>query len=131
MPSLFSLAKDLTTTKVVLENGLTVIINEDTNCECFDLCYLLITINIGSNNEPPGKKGLEHLYEHLSFRIKPSNNLKSFYDEMNQLGANFGASTSYDTIKFYCKFPKANLEKILELESIRISGIANIFWTKG
>lgn len=119
-----SLEDNLSCTKVVLENGITVLANDDLMGECGGLCYLVITINTGSNQEPPDKRGIAHLYEHLSFRLKLSENQKCYYNEMNKLGADFGASTTYDTIKFYSKFPNENLKKILELESLRFGNVS-------
>lgn len=124
MSSKFSLEGDLPCTKVVLENGITVLANDDLMGECGGLCYLALTIKAGSNIEPPDKKGIAHLYEHLSFRLKLPDNHNSYYNEMNKLGADFGASTAYDTITFSCNFPNENLEKILELESLRFGNVS-------
>lgn len=125
MSSDFSLVDDLACTKVKLGNGLTVLVNRDDTGECGDLGYLIITVKTGSNSEQAGKRGIAHLYEHLCFRNVPLNGELSFLSEMNILGANYGASTTYDAIKFFDKFPKDNLEKILEIESLRFGNVCS------
>ena len=47
-----------------LENGLTVTLHEDHHTR---LVAVHVTYNVGSKDDPPGRSGLAHLYEHLMF----------------------------------------------------------------
>src|SRR5690606_12719637 len=55
---------DIPYTKYVLDNGLTLIVHEDTKTPTvtFHLWY-----HVGSKNEPKGRSGFAHLFEHLMF----------------------------------------------------------------
>jgi len=51
-------------TKVVLQNGLTVIVHEDHKAP---IVSVNVWYHVGSKNEKPGKTGFAHLFEHLMF----------------------------------------------------------------
>ena len=47
-----------------LENGLTVVLHEDHKAP---LVSVHVTYNVGSKDDPPGRTGLAHLFEHMMF----------------------------------------------------------------
>ena len=55
---------DIPYQKVVLDNGLTVLIHEDHKAP---IVAVNIWYHVGSKNEKPGKTGFAHLFEHLMF----------------------------------------------------------------
>ena len=50
---------------VKLENGLTVILSEDHSTP---IVNLQLWYHVGSKDEPPGRTGFAHLFEHLMFK---------------------------------------------------------------
>jgi zinc protease len=101
--------------KHVLENGLTVVIHQDTNTP---LATINLLYKVGSRDESPDKTGFAHLFEHLMFG--GSKNAESF-DEIIQLaGGDSNAYTNADITNFYCTLPAINLDTALWLEADRM-----------
>ncbi len=108
---------DIPYTKYVLDNGLTLIVHEDTTTPTvtFHLWY-----HVGSKNEPEGRSGFAHLFEHLMFNGSETFN-DDFFKATQKIGAtNQNGSTSYDRTNYYQTVPKAALDTILWLESDRM-----------
>ena len=108
---------DIPYTKYVLENGLTLLVHEDakTPTVTFHLWY-----HVGSKNEPKGRSGFAHLFEHLMFNGSEHFN-DDFFKATQKIGAtNQNGSTSYDRTNYYQTVPKAALDTILWLESDRM-----------
>lgn len=61
---LAGLSIDVPAKKFVLKNGLTLIVHEDKSAP---LVAVNIWYHVGSKNEPKGKSGFAHLFEHLMF----------------------------------------------------------------
>ena len=55
-----------------LDNGLTVVLSEDHSTP---IVHVEVWYRVGSKNEPPGRTGFAHLFEHLMF--KGSHNILS------------------------------------------------------
>ena len=55
---------DIEFEKFVLDNGLTLIVHEDHKAP---IVSVNIWYHVGSKNEPAGKSGFAHLFEHLMF----------------------------------------------------------------
>lgn len=101
--------------KHILDNGLTVVIHQDTNTP---LSTLNLLYKVGSRDESPEKTGFAHLFEHLMFG--GSRNAESF-DEIVQLaGGDSNAYTNADITNFYCTLPAVNLDTALWLEADRM-----------
>jgi zinc protease len=108
---------DIPYTKYVLNNGLTLLVHEDTKTPTvtFHLWY-----HVGSKNEPEGRSGFAHLFEHLMFNGSEHFN-DDFFKATQKIGAtNQNGSTSYDRTNYYQTVPKAALDTILWLESDRM-----------
>ncbi len=101
--------------KFTLENGLTVIVEEDRNTP-------LVTFNtlykVGAKHEHPDKTGLAHLFEHLMFR--GSLHVKNYDLELQKCGGENNAFTTNDYTNYYATLPAENLETIFWLESDRM-----------
>src|SRR5678816_790578 len=74
---------DIPFTKVVLPNGLTLIVHEDHKAPIisFNVWY-----HVGSKNEKTGKTGFAHLFEHLMFNGSEHFN-DDYFKLMDQIGA--------------------------------------------
>jgi zinc protease len=104
-------------TKMVLENGLTLIVHEDrrTPTVTFHLWY-----HVGSKNEPEGRSGFAHLFEHLMFNGSENFN-DDFFKATQKIGAsNQNGTTSTDRTNYFQTVPKEALDSILWLESDRM-----------
>ncbi len=108
--------------KVVLKNGLTVIVHEDHKAPivAVDLWY-----HVGSKNEKPGKTGFAHLFEHLMFtgseHLKGEGNQRAFYEAMERVGATDpNGTTDPDRTDFFETVPTNALDLALWIESDRM-----------
>jgi zinc protease len=77
-------------------------------------------VGTGSTNDPPGKEGLAHLVEHLTFRAKqaPAQNLWSLFDQAGATDVNGVTAWDYT---LYQEFGAADtLHDLLTLEGLRL-----------
>ena len=100
-----------------LPNGLKVIVHEDHKTP---IVAVNVWYNVGSKDEPKGKTGFAHLFEHLMFN--GSENLPGDYFEyLQQIGAtDYNGTTSYDRTNYFQTVPKGALERALFMESDRM-----------
>lgn len=111
------LSLEIPASKFVLKNGLTVIIHEDHSAP---LVAVQIWYHVGSKDEPKGRSGFAHLFEHLMF-----NGSEHFNDEFFKATRKLGATeqngtTSEDRTSYFQTVPKDALDSILWLESDRM-----------
>lgn len=102
--------------KDVLQNGLHVIVHEDTSVQT---TVLNIIYNVGSKDEHPEKTGFAHLFEHLMFG--GSKNVAEFDDELQKVGGENNAFTSPDVTNYYITIPSSNIETAFWVESDRMA----------
>lgn len=104
--------------RFTLDNGLTVIVNEDKSSPfvAFNLLY-----NVGSKDESEHRTGFAHLFEHLMF--EGSVNVPNFDDPLQRVGGENNAFTNTDITNYYITLPKENLETAFWLESDRMLGL--------
>jgi predicted Zn-dependent peptidase len=101
-----------------LDNGLRVILHEDhTNP--------VVTVNlwyhVGSKDEPPGRNGFAHLFEHLMFQGSKHVAEDQFFQYLEGAGASDrNGTTSTDRTNYYETLPSNQLELALWLESDRM-----------
>ena len=100
-----------------LENGLTVIVHEDRKAP---VVAVSTWYNVGSKDEPGGKTGFAHLFEHLMFN--GSENLPGdFFEYLQQIGAtDYNGTTWFDRTNYFQTVPRGALERALFLESDRM-----------
>lgn len=101
-----------------LDNGLTVILNEDKNTP---LVTVNLMYNVGAKDENPEMTGLAHLFEHLMF--SGSKNADNFDEILQKAGGENNAFTSNDITNYYITIPKENIETALWLESDRMQDL--------
>jgi zinc protease len=101
----------------VLNNGLRVVSVVDNSSPNVTI---QVWYNVGSKNDPPGRNGFAHLFEHLMF--KSSKNLKS--EQMDRLTEDVGgfnnASTGDDVTNYYEVVPSNYLESLIWAEAERM-----------
>ncbi|MEO5578770.1 MAG: pitrilysin family protein [Sphingomicrobium sp.] len=100
-----------------LANGLTVIVHEDRKAP---VVAVSTWYNVGSKDEPAGKTGFAHLFEHLMFN--GSENLPGeFFTYLQQIGAtDYNGTTWFDRTNYFQTVPTGALERALFMESDRM-----------
>ena len=100
-----------------LDNGLTVIVHEDRKAP---IVAVSVWYNVGSKDEPKGKTGFAHLFEHIMFN--GSENLPGDYFEWTEkIGAtNLNGTTWFDRTNYFQNVPTGALERALFMESDRM-----------
>ena len=100
-----------------LKNGLTVVVHEDRKAP---IVAVSMWYNVGAKDEPKGKTGFAHLFEHLMFNGSenmPGDTFK-WLQEMGATDEN--GTTSFDRTNYFQTVPKAALGRALFLESDRM-----------
>lgn len=112
-----ALAQSLRHEKYTLDNGLTVILHED---HSIPVATVNIWYRVGAQNEPPGRSGFAHLYEHLMFMGTRRVPGAGFDQIMEAGGGSNNASTSLDRTNYYSSGPASLLPTLLWLEADRL-----------
>jgi len=103
--------------KYMLGNGLEVILHRDPSLPrvAVNLWY-----HVGPANEPPGRSGFAHLFEHLMF--EGSKYAGRQFDTLLEAagGTNMNGTTSFDRTNYFETVPSEQLELVLWLESDRM-----------
>ena len=105
---------DIPFTKTVLPNGLTLIVSEDHKAP---VVAISLWFHVGSADEPAGKTGFAHLFEHLKF--SGSENHKGTYDEPFELAGTTDANgtTWFDRTNYFETVPSTAVDMALWMES--------------
>ena len=110
-------AIDIPYKEFTLDNGLRVIVHEDRKAP---IVAVSVWYNVGSKNEPEGKTGFAHLFEHLMFNGS-ENAPGDFFEPLQQVGAtDFNGTTWFDRTNYFETVPTSALEVALFLESDRM-----------
>ncbi len=100
-----------------LANGLRVLVHTDRKAP---VVAVSVWYDVGSKQEPAGKTGFAHLFEHLMFNGS-ENADGDFFEPMQRLGAtSMNGTTWYDRTNYYETVPKGALARTLFLESDRM-----------
>ena len=100
-----------------LDNGLTVLVHEDRKAP---IVAVSTWYNVGSKDEPQGKTGFAHLFEHLMFNGS-ENAPGDFFQYLQQIGAtDLNGTTSFDRTNYFQTVPTGAVERALFLESDRM-----------
>ncbi|MBD3837485.1 pitrilysin family protein [Brevundimonas sp.] len=108
---------DIPYTKFTLDNGLTVLVHEDHKAP---VVAVSVWYNVGSKDEPEGKTGFAHLFEHLMFGGS-ENAPGSYFTPMRNMGAtDMNGTTWFDRTNYFETVPTPALEQALFMESDRM-----------
>ena len=100
-----------------LPNGLRVLVHTDRKAP---VVAVSVWYDIGSKQEPKGKTGFAHLFEHLMFNGSENADY-DFFKPMQEVGATgMNGTTWYDRTNYFETVPTGALEKTLYLESDRM-----------
>jgi zinc protease len=98
-----------------LPNGLTVFLTENMKSPNVVVSHY---VRAGSLHEKPGVTGIAHLFEHMMFRpLAPTE--PTFFDIAGKLGADYNASTRFESTFYYSIVAPDKLRAMLTAESNR------------
>jgi predicted Zn-dependent peptidase len=110
-------AVDIPYSEFTLANGLRVIVHEDRKAP---VVAVSVWYHIGSKNEPAGKTGFAHLFEHLMFNGSENAN-EDFFKPLESVGAtDLNGTTWFDRTNYFETVPTGALDLALFLESDRM-----------
>ena len=110
-------AVDIPFEQFTLLNGLRVIVHTDRKAP---VVAVSVWYHVGSKDEPSGKTGFAHLFEHLMYNGSENANF-DFFKPMQQAGAtDMNGTTSFDRTNYFETVPTGALEQTLFLESDRM-----------
>jgi len=101
-----------------LDNGLTVLVHSD---HSVPTVFVGMWYGVGSADEPEGKTGFAHLFEHLMFQ-GTANRDGEYFTPFTKAGATgMNGTTSEDRTNYYATVPTGALDMALWMESDRMS----------
>nr|WP_238147276.1 pitrilysin family protein [Rhizorhabdus dicambivorans] len=110
-------AVDIPYDSFTLDNGLRVIVHSDRKAP---VVAVSVWYHIGSKDEPAGKTGFAHLFEHLMFNGSENAN-EDFFKPLESVGAtDLNGTTWFDRTNYFETVPTGALDMALFLESDRM-----------
>jgi len=108
---------DIAYTRFTLPNGLTVVVHEDHKAP---VVAVSIWYHIGSADEPEGRTGFAHLFEHLMFSGS-ENHKGTYFQPFEKVGAtDMNGTTWFDRTNYFETVPTTALDTALWMESDRM-----------
>ncbi|HVV86862.1 MAG TPA: pitrilysin family protein [Kofleriaceae bacterium] len=108
---------DIPFDEFTLPNGLRVIVHTDRKAP---IVAVSVWYHVGSKNEPPGRSGFAHLFEHLMFQGS-ENHKGEYFAPFEQAGAtNQNGTTNTDRTNYFENVPTTALDMALWMESDRM-----------
>lgn len=108
---------DIPYEQFTLANGLRVVVHTDRKAP---LVHVGVWYHVGSVDEPVGRSGFAHLFEHLMF-YGSANHPGDHFKPLEAIGAtDFNGTTSYDRTNYFQTVPTPALDLALFLESDRM-----------
>lgn len=107
---------DKSITEHTLDNGLTVIVVED---HWHPLVALEVCYRVGARNDPPGKQGLSHVLEHLTFHGRGTPHAEGA--TVAERNGRAYATTDHDTTCYSSSIVRNDLKATLAGEAERMS----------
>src|SRR2546427_4642640 len=102
------------TTKVVLKNGLTVLIRDQ---QAVPLVSINTYVKAGYFDEDDRISGISHVVEHMFFKGTAKRPVGDIARETHALGGSLNAYTYYDRTVYHTEVPAENMKKALEIQA--------------
>ncbi len=110
-------SKKIDFTEYNLDNGLHVILHQDTSTP---IVAVSVLYHVGSKNEQSDRTGFAHFFEHLMFEGSPNIARGEYMKIVQNNGGELNANTTQDRTYYYDLLPSNQLELGLWLESERM-----------
>lgn len=101
-----------------LENGLTLIMLED---RTFPVVSTHISYRTGAKDDPAGRLGLAHFFEHMAFRGSKDFPDTGLVSEIYAVGGEWHGYTWIDNTNYFATAPKAELPLLLDIDADRMT----------
>ena len=101
----------------MLANGLRVISLED---HASPTVSVQVWYEVGGKDDPPGRSGFAHLFEHLMFKSTKYLKAEQFDRLTEDVGGMNNASTREDVTNYFEVVPSNHLERLLWAEAERM-----------
>ncbi|MGY0216734.1 M16 family metallopeptidase [Endozoicomonadaceae bacterium StTr2] len=108
--------------KFQLDNGLTVIVHEDHKAP---VVAVNVWYKVGSKDEPFGKTGFAHLFEHLMFNGSENFDQDFFVPFLSAGATDMNGTTNNDRTNYFATVPTQALDMALWMESDRMGHFIN------
>ncbi|HVF34119.1 MAG TPA: insulinase family protein, partial [Candidatus Saccharimonadia bacterium] len=106
-----------------LPNGLTVIVHEDHKAP---IVAVNLWYHVGAKDEPRGKSGFAHLFEHLMFQGTEHYN-DEYFKPLELIGAtDLNGTTDFDRTNYFQNVPVTALDMALWMESERMGHLLGV-----
>ncbi|MCH7538487.1 MAG: insulinase family protein, partial [Proteobacteria bacterium] len=106
-----------------LENGLTVIVHEDRKAP---IVAVSVWYKVGSKDEPDGKTGFAHLFEHLMFNGS-ENYDDEYFGPFEEVGATAqNGTTWFDRTNYFQNVPTPAVDMAMWMESDRMGHLLGV-----
>jgi zinc protease len=102
------------TTKVILKNGLTVLIHEQ---QAVPLVTINTYVKVGYFDEDDRLSGISHVIEHMFFKGTARRPVGQIAQQTHALGGYLNAYTYYDRTGYYTEVPAENMKKALDIQA--------------
>jgi len=103
-----------------LDNGLEVVVIPDHRAP---IVTQMVWYKVGSADEPAGKSGIAHFFEHLMFKGTKKHAAGEFGAKVAEIGGSENAFTSYDYTAYYQTVSPDALGTMMEHEADRMRGL--------
>ncbi|MBZ9852469.1 insulinase family protein [Mesorhizobium sp. CA13] len=107
-------------TDFLLDNGMEVVVIPDHRSP---IVTHMVWYKVGSADEPPGKSGIAHFFEHLMFKATANHAAGEFDRAVSDIGGSNNAFTSYDYTAFYETVAPSALELMMSFEADRMRNL--------
>ena len=103
-----------------LDNGMEVVVIPDHRAP---VVTHMVWYKIGSADEPAGKSGIAHFFEHLMFKGTTNHKAGEFGAKIAEIGGSENAFTSYDYTAYHQTVSPDALETMMSFESDRMRNL--------
>lgn len=103
-----------------LNNGMEVVVIPDHRAP---IVTHMVWYKIGSADEPAGKSGIAHFFEHLMFKGTTNHKAGEFSAKVAEIGGSENAFTSYDYTAYYQTVAPDALETMMDFEADRMHNL--------
>jgi zinc protease len=107
-------------TDFLLDNGMEVVVIPDHRAP---IVTHMVWYKAGSADEPPGKSGIAHFFEHLMFKATATHKAGEFDAAIAAIGGSNNAFTSYDYTAYYETVTPAALGEMMGFEADRMRNL--------
>jgi zinc protease len=103
-----------------LGNGMEVVVIPDHRAP---IVTHMVWYKVGSADEPPGKSGIAHFFEHLMFKGTKAHKAGEFGAKIAEIGGSENAFTSYDYTAYFQTVTPESLETMMTFEADRMRNL--------